>query len=45
MSPIYYVDNVKSPVLFLLGEDDLRVPIDQGKQFYYSLKSKNIKTK
>jgi acylaminoacyl-peptidase len=44
-SPVYYIDNVKTPVLLLLGEDDKRVPIEQGLQFYYSLKSKNVPTK
>jgi acylaminoacyl-peptidase len=45
ISPMFHVSKVKSPVLFLLGEVDLRVPIEQGKQFYFALKSRNVETK
>ncbi|MFT3761499.1 MAG: S9 family peptidase [Pseudoxanthomonas sp.] len=37
-SPIRYARNVKAPVLVLHGEDDKRVPISQGEQFYWALK-------
>lgn len=37
-SPIRYVDKVKVPVLILHGEQDKRVPISQGEQFYGALK-------
>lgn len=39
-SPIAHVDRVKTPVLLLLGEDDLRVPPTQGKGYYHVLKGK-----
>lgn len=45
MSPIYYVKNVKTPVLLLVGDEDKRVPPEQGRQFYYALKSRNVPTK
>ena len=37
-SPIRYADKVKVPVLILHGEQDKRVPISQGEQFYGALK-------
>ncbi|KAI6160299.1 Alpha/Beta hydrolase protein, partial [Pisolithus thermaeus] len=37
-SPISYVDKVHTPVLLLIGEDDLRVPTSQGKGYYHALK-------
>ena len=40
-SPIRYVDNVKTPVLILLGSVDLRVPASQGKEYYKALISRN----
>ena len=39
-SPIAHVDRVKTPVLVLLGEDDLRVPPTQGRGYYHVLKGK-----
>ncbi len=45
ISPMFHVEKVKNPILFLLGEVDLRVPIEQGKQFYFALKSRKIETK
>eukprot|EP01080_Neovahlkampfia_damariscottae_P011086 gene11086-3792_t len=45
ISPMFHVKKVKNPILFLLGEVDLRVPIEQGKQFYFALKSRKIETK
>ena len=44
-SPIYYIEKVKTPVLLLLGEDDKRVPIEQGKQYYFELKERGVETK
>ena len=38
-SPIRYADKVKVPVLILHGEQDQRVPIALGKQFYGALRS------
>nr|WP_272494164.1 S9 family peptidase [Stenotrophomonas mori] len=37
-SPIRHAHNVKVPVLVLHGEEDRRVPISQGEQFYWALK-------
>lgn len=37
-SPITYVQNVKTPLLILHAENDLRCPIDQAEQFYTALK-------
>lgn len=38
-SPIRYADKVKVPVLILHGEQDKRVPIALGEQFYGALRS------
>jgi len=40
MSPIVHVNNVKCPVLLLVGYEDLRVPSQQSKEFYFALRSK-----
>ncbi|KIJ61731.1 hypothetical protein HYDPIDRAFT_95961 [Hydnomerulius pinastri MD-312] len=39
-SPIAYIDKVTTPVLLLIGEDDLRVPPTQGKGYYHALKGR-----
>ncbi|KAH0833856.1 Alpha/Beta hydrolase protein [Lanmaoa asiatica] len=39
-SPIAHANRVKTPVLIMLGEDDLRVPPTQGKGYYHVLKGK-----
>ncbi|KAG1795267.1 Alpha/Beta hydrolase protein [Suillus variegatus] len=39
-SPIAHVDNVRAPVLLLIGEDDLRVGPAQGLRFYHALKGR-----
>lgn len=44
-SPISHVGNVVSPILFLLGKKDLRVPMSQGLDYYHALKARNIKTR
>jgi dipeptidyl aminopeptidase/acylaminoacyl peptidase len=41
-SPIHYVQNVTTPVLFVHGESDLRVPIEQGEQMYTALKKRRV---
>ena len=38
MSPIKHVANVKTPLLILHSEQDLRCPIEQGEQLFISLK-------
>ena len=37
-SPLYYVKNVKTPVLILHAERDLRCPIEQAEQFFVALR-------
>ena len=37
-SPARYLDQVNTPALILHGEDDKRVPISQGEQFYIGLR-------
>ncbi|KAG2113986.1 Alpha/Beta hydrolase protein [Suillus cothurnatus] len=39
-SPIAHVDNIRAPVLLLIGEDDLRVVPAQGLRFYHALKGR-----
>lgn len=42
-SPIKYVDQVKAPVLLMLGEKDRRVPMSQGLQWFKLLPLKEHK--
>ncbi|MCP2605023.1 S9 family peptidase, partial [Candidatus Aminicenantes bacterium AH-873-B07] len=44
-SPITYASNVKTPVLIVHGEKDLRVPVSQAYQFYSALKHFKAKAK
>ncbi|MCA1840600.1 MAG: prolyl oligopeptidase family serine peptidase [Actinomycetota bacterium] len=39
VSPITYVKNIKTPVLIMHSEQDLRCPIEQGEQLFMALKS------
>lgn len=41
-SPIYYAGNVTTPTLFVHGEADHRVPIEEGEQMYTALKKRNV---
>ncbi|HXV59577.1 MAG TPA: S9 family peptidase [Vicinamibacteria bacterium] len=41
-SPIRYVQNVVTPTLFVHGESDYRVPIEQGEQMYTALKKRRV---
>ncbi|KAG1834331.1 hypothetical protein DFJ58DRAFT_908669 [Suillus subalutaceus] len=43
-SPIAHVDNVRAPVLLLIGEDDLRVVPAQGLRYYHALKGRERRT-
>lgn len=37
-SPISYVENVKTPTMVLVGEEDYRTPASESEQFYTALK-------
>ncbi|MDW0110797.1 alpha/beta hydrolase family protein [Sporosarcina aquimarina] len=43
-SPLKYAENVKTPLLILHSEDDLRCPIEQAEQLYITLKSMHKET-
>lgn len=43
-SPLMYVGNVKTPVLLMTGELDLRTPIGQSEEYYAALKSRGVPT-
>jgi len=45
LSPITYANKVKTPILFLHGESDMRVPIEEAEQFYTALKKLKVPTK
>jgi len=38
-SPIKHIENIKAPILLLIGKNDLRVNPTQGYEFYHSLKA------
>ncbi|KAK9930969.1 hypothetical protein M0R45_018269 [Rubus argutus] len=44
-SPISHISKVKTPTLFLLGAQDLRVPISNGLQYARALKEKGVAVK
>ncbi len=44
-SAIFQANKVKTPVLFLHGENDLRVPIGQAYEYYHALKRLGVVTK
>ncbi|XP_074952587.1 acylamino-acid-releasing enzyme isoform X3 [Phalacrocorax aristotelis] len=44
-SPIHYVNQVRAPVLLMLGEDDRRVPPTQGLEYYRALKARGVPTR
>lgn len=41
-SPIEYVTNVKTPTLFVDGESDARVPIEEAEQMYTALRKLHV---
>jgi len=41
-SPIHYAGNVTTPTMFVHGEADLRVPIEQAEQMYTALKKRKV---
>ncbi|XP_057960226.1 acylamino-acid-releasing enzyme isoform X2 [Malania oleifera] len=44
-SPISHLEKVKTPTLFLLGAQDLRVPVSNGLQYARALKEKGVEVK
>lgn len=44
-SPIIYAGNVATPTLFLHGELDYRVPIEEAEQMYIALKKRRVPAK
>lgn len=44
-SPITYVATMKTPVLFIHGESDVRVPIAQAEELYTALKKRKVPAK
>ncbi len=44
LSPMTYVERVKTPLLITHGERDLRVPITQAEQYYRALKKRGAET-
>lgn len=44
-SPITYAGNVRTPTLFVHGEADLRVPIEEAEQMYTALKKLKVPAK
>jgi len=45
LSPITHAGNVKTPTLFVHGESDMRVPIEEGEQMYTALKKQHVDAK
>lgn len=43
-SPLTYVGNVKTPTMLMVGELDLRTPLEQTEQYYRALKLRKIDT-
>ena len=43
-SPIRYVDNVKTPILIIHSENDMRSPIGNANQFFIALKELGVET-
>jgi dipeptidyl aminopeptidase/acylaminoacyl peptidase len=45
LSPLTHAGNVKTPTLFVHGEADRRVPIEEGEQMYTALKKQHVDAK
>jgi len=45
LSPLHYARNVKTPILILHSEQDLRCPMEQAEQWYVALKRLGVETK
>lgn len=44
MSPLSYVENVRTPTLIVHGEHDFRTPLGEGEQWYQALKKLGVPT-
>ncbi|GEK91626.1 S9 family peptidase [Alkalibacterium kapii] len=44
MSPLAYAQNIKTPLLVIHGEEDLRCPKEQGEQMYTAMKKQGVDT-
>lgn len=44
-SPLKYVDNVKTPILFIHSDEDYRCPLEQGMQYYTSITKNKVPAK
>ncbi len=44
-SPMTYVERVKTPILITHGEQDKRVPIAQGEQYYRALRKRGVEAR
>ena len=44
-SPLKYAPNVRTPLLFIHSDEDYRCPLEQGVQFFTSLRSRGLDTK
>ncbi|XP_059152244.1 acylamino-acid-releasing enzyme-like isoform X2 [Physella acuta] len=42
LSPMSYIDQVRTPILLMIGAEDRRVPPSQGFEYYKALKSRGI---
>lgn len=45
MSPLAHAEHLKTPLLVLHGQNDLRCPIDQGEQMYRAAQKQGVDTK
>ncbi|XP_067936708.1 acylamino-acid-releasing enzyme-like [Watersipora subatra] len=42
MSPVAHLENIKTPMMVMLGQEDRRVPPSQGIEFYKALRSRGV---
>ena len=41
-SPLKYINNMKTPTLFIHSNEDYRCPLEQGMQLFTALKEKGV---